>query len=349
MNKFKDFKIVKNFKIFGPVSLAMILIGVILFVTIGLNVGLDFAGGAKLEVNLGNTALTEEMRDKTESEIKKIINNEKFDISSIRFGGDDKNIIEIGLNYKYDGKKIDSSNIQSQQDFLNKINGTKEGEFKDGLCSTIEEALINLNPDFEDEVEATARIVGGSTALKLLKNAIWAVLAAILVMLIYIMIRFTLSFGLASILALIHDVLIMFTLMAIFRIPVNTTIIAAAITIIGYSINATIVIFDKIRELKKLESMKGVSDEEIADLAIKATLGRTILTTLTTFATILVLTIVCWVMGISAMNEFALPIIFGLIAGTYSSIFLASSFWVYISKLGKRIKARARSKKAKKV
>ena len=348
MKKIKDIKIVKNFKIFGPISLAVILIGVILFLTIGLNVGLDFAGGAKLEVNLGNSALTEQLVDKTESEIKQIIKDEKFDISSIRFGGDNKNIIEIGLNYKYNGKKIDSSNVKAQQEFLDKINGTEEGNFKDGLCNSIEEALVALNPDFENEIEASARIVGGSTARKLLTNAIWAVVVAIVVMLIYIMIRFTLSFGLASILALVHDVLVMFTFMAIFRIPVNTTIIAAAITIIGYSINATIVIFDKIRELKKLESMKGVENEEIADIAVKSTFNRTILTTLTTFATILVLTIVCSIMGISAMNEFALPIMFGLIAGAYSSIFLASSFWVYLSKLGKRIKERTKSKKTKK-
>ena len=338
LTKIKNLKVVKNFKIFGPIALAFILVGAILMLTIGLNVGLDFAGGAKLEVNLGSTVLTEEMREDIEDKIVEVIENEKFDISSIRFGGSDKNILDIGLNYKIDGKKIDSSNTKAQTEFLDKINGTEAGNYNDGLCKLIEDAIVELNGELEGDVEASARIVSGSTAQKLLVNSLWAVGIAIVVMLIYIMIRFSLTYGLASILALIHDVLIMFTFMAIFQIPVNTTIIAAVITIIGYSINATIVIFDKIRELKTLESYKNISNEEIAETAVKQTLSRTILTTLTTFAVILVLTIVCAIMGISAMNEFALPIMFGLIAGTYSSIFLASSFWVYISKLGKRIK-----------
>ena len=95
LTKIKDLKIIKNFKIFGPIALAFVLVGAILMLTIGLNVGLDFAGGAKLEVNLGSTVLTEEMREDIEDKIVEVIENEKFDISSIRFGGSDKNILDI--------------------------------------------------------------------------------------------------------------------------------------------------------------------------------------------------------------------------------------------------------------
>ena len=181
-------------------------------------------------------------------------------------------------------------------------------------------------------------IVSGETSRKLLGNAIIATAVAVVIMLIYIGFRFTLSSGLAAVIALVHDVLIMLALTTIFRVQVNTTFIAAIITIVGYSINATIVIFDRIREVKNLESMKGATDAEIANKSVIDTLGRTILTTVTTLSVIVVLAIVCAITGVSTMSEFALPIIFGLLAGTYSSVFLSTPIWVYLRKLGAKIK-----------
>ena len=120
----------------------------------------------------------------------------------------------------------------------------------------------------------------------------------------------------------------------IFQIQVNTTFIAAVITIVGYSINATIVIFDRIRENKALNSMKDATNVEIANKSVAETLSRTILTTITTLATILALALVCSLMGVITMEEFALPIIFGLLAGTFSSVLLAPSVWVLLKKVG---------------
>ena len=153
-------------------------------------------------------------------------------------------------------------------------------------------------------------------------------------MLIYIIIRFTLTSGLAAVICLTHDVLMMLALTTIFQIQVNTTFIAAVITIVGYSINATIVIFDRIRENQALNSMKDKTNEEIANKSIAETLSRTILTTITTLAVIIILAIVCSLMGVVSMEEFALPIIFGLLAGTFSSVLLAPSVWVLLKKVG---------------
>ena len=330
----KILKIVENFKVFGPIALALILAGVILMATIGLNIGLDFAGGTKLEIDLGEYVVThQDVKNQAEAEIKKVIEANGFEInSSVQWAGDDKNIMEIGLASKFDGKDVDKDNTEEQTEFVNKIEG------ENGLNSKIVEALEVLNEEIDVDIDSIkVRTVNPTTARRLLVNAIWATVAAIFVMLIYIVIRFTLSSGLAAITALAHDVLVMLALMAIFQVKISTTFIAAIITIVGYSINASIVIFDRIRELKTMPSLKGESDSFIANMAIKNTLGRTILTTLTTLLTIIALAVVCNVMGVTTMEEFALPIIFGLIAGTYSSVFLASSFWVCYRKLGAKI------------
>ncbi len=339
----KSLKIVEKFKIFAPISLALILIGVILILTIGLNVGLDFAGGTKLEIDLGDYVVAhEEVKTQAESEIKKVITDNKFEInSSVKWAGDDKNIMEIGLASKYDGVDVDKNDVDKQTEFVNKIEG------EDGLNSKIVDALTKLNPELEVDIDSIkVRTVNPITAQRLLVNALWATLAAVVVMLVYIIFRFTLSSGLAAITALAHDVLVMFAFMAIFQVQISTTFIAAIITIVGYSINATIVIFDRIRELKSLPSMEGLSDTTIANTAVKNTLGRTILTTITTMTTVIALAVVCAIMGVSTMEEFALPIIFGLIAGTYSSVFLASSFWVVYRKLGNKIRKTEKIKKA---
>lgn len=330
----RTFKIVEKFKIFAPIALALIIVGAILMATIGLNIGLDFAGGTKLEIDLGEYVVThQDVKTQAEAEIKKVIKDNGFEVnSSVQWAGDDKNVMEIGLASKHNGKEVDSSNTEEQTEFVNLIEG------ENGLNSKIVDALTALNEEIDVDIDSIkVRTVNPSTARRLLVNAIWATVAAIVVMLIYIIIRFTLSSGLAAITSLAHDVLVMFALMAIFQVKISTTFIAAIITIVGYSINATIVIFDRIRELKTMPSLQGESDATIANMAIKNTLGRTILTTLTTLLTIIALAVVCVAMGVTTMEEFALPIIFGLLAGTYSSVFLASSFWVGYRKLGAKI------------
>ena len=132
----------------------------------------------------------------------------------------------------------------------------------------------------------------------------------------------------------------MFALTTIFQIPVNSTFIAAIITIVGYSINATIVVFDKVRELERRPSYAEVTDKEVANEAIISTLGRSVLTTLTTLVMIGALAI----FGTQSIREFALPIIFGLLAGAYSSVLLSAPSWVYLRKLFKQADKRPKAK-----
>ena len=339
MMKIKDLKlkIVEKFKIFASISLAIILVGIVLMIVPGMNVGLDFAGGAKLDINFGAYLETHEnIKDGLVQEVNDTIKGEGFEIGSTRWSGEGASTMEIGLKYVLNDKPIKANDAAKQKEFMDHVEALKEK-----IVTVVNAYDEGFNFTVENIVDTT---VSGSTAQKVLSNAIWATVVAIIVMLIYIGFRFTLSSGLAAIIALTHDVLIMLALTTIFRIQVNTTFIAAIITIVGYSINATIVIFDRIREVAKLESSKELTDVEIANKSIGDTLGRTILTTITTLAVIVVLAIVCAIMGVSTMGEFALPIIFGLIAGTYSSVFLSASSWVYLRRLGAKIKIRAKKK-----
>ncbi len=342
MKKIKDitFKFFEKFKYFAPISVAIILAGFIVMIFAGMNIGIDFAGGATVNVEFGDyVANHEEIKEDLVDQINDLVKKEGFEIGSTRWSGDDQNIYEIGLKYSLNGKKIDAASEEAQNEFRALL------EEENGLNDKIVELINNYNDEFDVIKEDTinSNIVGAETSRKLLKNAIIATVVAIIVMLIYIAIRFTLTSGLAAIVALTHDVLMMIALVTIFRVQVNTTFIAAVITIVGYSINATIVIFDRIREVSKLDSMKEATDAEIANKSIVDTLKRTILTTITTLSVIVVLAIVCAVLGVSTMAEFALPIIFGLIAGTYSSVFLSAPMWVYFRKIAKKIKNRKKT------
>ena len=339
-------KVVEWFKIFGPIALAVILAGVIVMLTAGMNIGLDFAGGGKLSIRLGEYMSTHEnLRSEIETVITDTIEDNGFSVSSTRWSENDTDgtVLEVGIDYRLNGKKINATNVDEQQKFTDAITGT-EDDRDNALITLIEKAVndystANLDGEIELDESIGFNIVNGSTAQKTLTNAIWATLAAVAVILVYIIIRFTVSSGLAAIVALLHDVLVMLALTTIFQVQVNVTFIAAIITIVGYSINATIVIFDRIRELKTLDSLKDYTDTQLANRAVKDTLGRSILTTITTLVVIVILAVVCEVMGVTTMAEFALPIVFGLIAGFYSSVFLSSSIWVYLRKLGNKIKS----------
>lgn len=341
-----NLKVVEWFKIFGPIALAVILAGVIVMLTAGMNIGLDFAGGGKLSIRLGEYMSTHEnLRSEIETVITDTIEDNGFSVSSTRWSENDTDgtVLEVGIDYRLNGKKINATNVDEQQKFTDAITGT-EDDRDNALITLIEKAVndystANLDGEIELDESIGFNIVNGSTAQKTLTNAIWATLAAVAVILVYIIIRFTVSSGLAAIVALLHDVLVMLALTTIFQVQVNVTFIAAIITIVGYSINATIVIFDRIRELKTLDSLKDYTDTQLANRAVKDTLGRSILTTITTLVVIVILAIVCEVMGVTTMAEFALPIVFGLIAGFYSSVFLSSSIWVYLRKLGNKIKS----------
>lgn len=181
--------------------------------------------------------------------------------------------------------------------------------------------------------------VGPSIGRELRNNAIIAVLVSMVGILIYVTVRYEIRFAVSAILALLHDVLITISVYAILQIPVNNAFIAAILTIIGYSLDDTIVIFDRIRENMKI--MKNSSLEELADLSITETMSRSINTVLLTLFTI----VAVYFIGVSAVKELALPLILGIISGCYSTIFIASPIWVLWKKSDnkKRSVARARA------
>ncbi len=155
-------------------------------------------------------------------------------------------------------------------------------------------------------------------------SAAKAIGLAVVLMLAYIWFRFELHSGIAAVIALCHDVLVIISVFAIFRLPVNSTFIAAVLTILGYSINATIVVFDRVRENMKLN--KKASFDEVVNASIWQTLARSINTSVTTLLTLICL----YVLGVTSIKQFILPLIIGVVSGTFSSVFIAGPVWALL-------------------
>jgi len=267
-------KVVEKKKIWFSISLTVILVGLVLLFTRGLNFGIDFKGGTKLQVELGeklDTAALDEIINKYDSSAScKIVNDTQYEIKST---------------------VLDET---TSSELLNEIEETFE------LDDT---ALVEQNQ------------IGGAVGKELTRKSLIAVGVA--------SIRFQLAFGVAAIIALLHDVLITLTVYLVFDININTPFIAAMLTIVGYSINDTIVVFDRIRENAK--GMRRSSYTEIADKSINQTLSRSINTSLTTLIIIGAVNIF-----VPSVREFAFPLFIGIAVGAYSSIFIASPLWVLI-------------------
>ena len=239
---------------------------------------------------------------------------------------EDMSLADIDANVVPAIEKITGdSNVQVQ-----KVAGTNEVIFKTRTLSVSEREAFNkaMTENFSvDEASITAETISSTVSSEMQKDAVVAVVVAIVLMLIYIWFRFKdMRFGASSVIALAHDVLVVLAFYAFVRISVGSTFIACMLTIVGYSINATIVIFDRVRE--KLLSQK--KDETLIDLlngCVNQTLSRSVFTSLTTFIMVLVL----YIMGVSSIKEFALPLMAGILCGTYSSVCLACTFW-YILK-----------------
>lgn len=199
----------------------------------------------------------------------------------------------------------------------------------------IEDKVNELYPVAEKSDETT-RLTSMSTVSSevssgLKETAVLATVIAVILMLVYIAFRFEGRASVAAIICLAHDVCAMVLAYSVFQIPVSSTIIAAILTILGYSINATIVIFDRIRENNKQMSSQ-ISFEEKADSGIKSTLMRSINTTITTLLTIGLI----YFMGVTSIKNFALPLIIGIVSGVYSSVCLSGNLWVALKKIGKK-------------
>ena len=233
---------------------------------------------------------------------------------------------ETGANITIDSSSVALNPENKKQVIVTSSTDiTDSAQLKSSLVS-----VMNLPDKYSGSVSG-GDMVGATVSTELLFTAIIAVVLALMFMLAYIGLRFQISSGLACIVALFHDLLIMFAFMAICHIEINSTFIAALITILGYSINNSIIIFDRVRENMKSVFSKGMTPEKVANKSIKDTLLRSINTTITTLAMILMVAI----LGVSDIKIFAFPIIIGLIAGTYSSICIAPSLWALFQRVGK--------------
>ena len=248
----------------------------------GLNYGIDFTGGTLIQINAGEFISVDEVRE---------IVDEYDNEASILHAGDNKE--ELIIKSTLDLSNDDTTSIINQ--FIDKYDVEKNS--------------------FQSEK------FGAFMGKEIKNKAMLSMLIATVLMLAYITWRFELNFGIAAIVALIHDILIMFAVYSIFRIPVNSSFIAAILTVVGYSINDTIVIFDRMRENLKLYPRWTL--EETINGSIKNSMRRTINTTITTLIAVVVL----YVIGVEAVKELALPLIIGIVSGTYSSLFIASPMW----------------------
>lgn len=241
----------------------------------------------------------------------------------IDFKGGTKLVIEFGK--EYNKPEVDEIVKAIVPNAITKTIENTQYEIKDiDLDETkTSEVVEKLKETYslEDSALLSQTQVGATVGKELTQNAIKALIISCLAMLIYIAVRFKMDYGIAAVLALIHDMLITISVYAIFNIPVNTSFIAAILTVVGYSMNDTIVIFDRIRENDK--SMRRATSTEIADNSIEQTLGRSIKTTLTTLFTIGAVNVF-----VPTVREFSLPLLIGITAGAYSSIFIASPIWV---------------------
>jgi len=246
-------------------------------------------------------------------------------------GGTD---VSIQLNENINKDDVDAIVKTYAPDASTNTSDNYEYEIKSANLDS--DKLASIMTDLKDKygLADTALLtqseIGASVGKELTQNSILALLAAFAVMLIYIAIRFEFKFGVAAIVATIHDILITLSVYSIFHISVNTPFIAAMLTIVGYSMNDTIVIFDRIREnAKKMRRAKSI---EVADVSITETITRSIYTSLATVVTIIAMNVL-----VPSVREFTIPLIIGIVSGAYSSICIASPIWVYLKdKIGNK-------------
>ncbi len=334
--KFKQFDIYKNRKIFYIVPLFVILVMLICGMCYQFsntkqyfaNIGIDFQGGTILTVEFKDSEANSEKYDQNLAVITEVLNEQGVSVSRDQKSGDSTIIVQY-VNFK----KGEGSNDAKEMNLVNQaIKDTLRQKSDDGEISTI----LNINDT----------TIGNTSSKNLLKTAAIAVAVALACMLLYIIIRFDFYSALATIVALLHDLIIMLSLSVIFYVEVGDSIVAALITIVAYSINNTIVVFDKLRTtIKPYKQNKTNYDvKDIVNTSIFGTMTRTIYTTFTTLIVMIILVAI----GVASIRTFGLPIIFGLIAGFYSSVFIAAPLWSDFKSIGAKLGQNRKNRKYKK-
>ncbi|MFZ8864632.1 MAG: protein translocase subunit SecF [Rickettsiales bacterium] len=284
LNKQYNINFIAYNKIFIFISALLIIAAILAIFIKGFNKGIDFAGGILIEVRSESVLNLEELR-------RGVINLNLGDVSLQDLGSNQDIMIRVGIDK------------QSEKEQIKKI-----AVIKDYLRANIAEKIELRRVEF----------VGPTIGKELIKSSIYALFISLIAIMLYIWLRFSYRFGFGALLALIHDVILVLGVFIFFKLEFNLTSIAAILTIIGYSINDSVVIYDRIRENSR--KYRSLTQAEIINKSINETLNRTILTALTTIIAILALVI----LGGPVLKSFSISVLFGVIIGTYSSIFIAT-------------------------
>ena len=276
----------KFYKLFNNLSLLLILISFLLLIFKGLNFGVDFKGGTLIEVRSLDKSLNI-------SDLRKSFKNlDLGDVSVKKFGKDNDYVVKFEKKQSIEENFIENIKIELRKDIGNVF------EFR--------------------RVES----VGPKVSAELLKSGVIAIALSLGAMLIYIWIRFEWQFSLGAIAALFHDIIITLGFFSMFSLEINLSIVAAVLTIVGYSMNDTVVIFDRVRE--NLRKYSDIKIFELTNISINETLSRTIITSVTTLLALVSI----YFFGGEILKGFSLAMILGVIFGTYSSIYIANTVLV---------------------
>ncbi|RUM72511.1 MAG: protein translocase subunit SecF [Sulfurovum sp.] len=302
----KPLDLMSQSKRLGLFSLTMVLIALALIFVKGFNYGIDFSGGTLIQVKYENKAPIQKVREAIDAD-------KAYKGATVTYFGSDD---EIVIKTKMSSKKLG-------EDVGDKVRN-----------------LLQNTGKFEVR---RVDMVGAKVGSELREKGFMSMLLAILGILMYVSFRFEWRFAVASVLALVHDVTITMGMLVLFRVEINLDILAAILTILGYSLNDTIIVFDRIRE--GLDTIKNPNLAQIINESVTRTLSRTVLTSLTTFFVVLTL----FVFGGEILHGFSFTLLIGVIIGTYSSIFVASPIlmWLGFSVSEYRLKEAEKLKREK--
>jgi len=360
----RNIDFIGKFKLFGTISALAVTLSLIVFFAMGLNYGVDFAGGTEIQIKVdgmnnqelrtiasefGSVDIQEfEGRDNEfllrflnistvdDATINSFVEEVKNEFSSSKmtkkhFDSQVGDRVEVWFENEIDMEKLSSMGLNHKIPATGKIEYKKVGErhiyriMLEGLTTKI---LSSIKEKSGKEPELMrVELVGPKVGEKLRFSAFQAVLYSLIAILIYIAVRFNFQFAPGAVISLAHDVMITLGIFSVFRIPFDLTIVAALLTIVGYSLNDTIVIYDRIRENWN-NPKKGASVVEKINTSINETLSRTLLTSITT----LIVLVALLIFGGGTISGFALAMTMGVVVGTYSSIFIASPVTVLIEK-----------------
>ena len=277
----------KYYNQFNILSISLVVISLILLTFKGLNFGIDFKGGTLIELRA---------------------DDKKINVSSLRDTLSQMNLGDVSVK-----------NFGNETDFLIKFENNNDK-------NTITKIKNNLDKSFGNNFNfRRVENVGPKVSSELLRSGIIAISVALTLMLIYIWIRFEWQFSLGAILALFHDVIVTLGLFSLLGLEINLSIIAAVLTIVGYSMNDTVVIFDRVRE--NLRKYSDIKIFELTNISINETLSRTLITSITTLLALISI----FLFGGEILKGFSLAMIFGVIFGTYSSIYIANTVLVRLN------------------